>query len=171
VACREHLISDPVVPGPGTYEVKQIIGKETKKYSLRPKTTFDGINKKLLYMKQKKSLDLELTRHFLLFQNLGKIHNQIFQIQKHLCLIPRTQLDLKKLVILLAISQKRLPGPGGYEPKTKINNQGIYYISNFKNTLCKNFSQDGPRFHIEKTTNLGIFIYRCPWTRNIRFSF
>ena len=37
-----HFISDPSVPGPGTYKIESRIGAEGSKYSFRPKTTTIG---------------------------------------------------------------------------------------------------------------------------------
>ena len=38
VYIKENPIRDPSVPGPGQYAINGIIGNETAKYSMRPKT-------------------------------------------------------------------------------------------------------------------------------------
>ena len=42
VASKENPPSDPTIPGPGSYDVKALIGKITQRFTLRPKTNFDS---------------------------------------------------------------------------------------------------------------------------------
>jgi len=39
VYIKANPVIDPNMPGPGTYEVRQLAGKEALKYSMRPRTT------------------------------------------------------------------------------------------------------------------------------------
>ena len=43
VACRSNLLPDPIVPGPGSYDFKQILGAEGNKFSIRPKNKHESI--------------------------------------------------------------------------------------------------------------------------------
>ena len=39
---KKNPPSDPTIPGPGSYDVKALIGKITQRFTLRPKTNFDS---------------------------------------------------------------------------------------------------------------------------------
>ena len=49
VYIKGQLYRDPVIPGPGTYNVRDVPGQRTLKYSLRPKTSIPRTQIILLY--------------------------------------------------------------------------------------------------------------------------
>ncbi len=44
VYVKEHPVRDASLPGPGTYDVREVPGKDAKKVSFRPKTTNPRMN-------------------------------------------------------------------------------------------------------------------------------
>ena len=56
------------------------------------------------------------------------------------------------------------PGPGAYQPKNNISPRGEYFISNFKSSMCRTFSNANRQSHTKSQSLKGVGIVDCVYS-------
>lgn len=148
---------DKNIPGPGTYRIEGLWGKEGRFITLKSKLS-SNLLRHSKYIPGPGAYEPTVAT-----SKWGNYFNSKFRSSKAAWFSPARSERFK--LYPRSNSQSMIPGPGMYEPKNSICKDGNYFLSNYKSTMWRTFyhhNRDTIPVTKQKKTMPGPGTYRIP---------
>ena len=156
VFLKQNPPRDPCIPGPGTYKISNDLGKDSVKFTMRPKTTalstkfnIDAVISKIPGPGTYNALPT--------ISEKGPQFNSKWKSSTASVFHPPQSARFK-----YEATEKEHPGPGQYDPKQNLSALGNYYISKFKSSMVRSFGNE-ERGSLARLQILSRMINRNSW--------
>ena len=133
--------TDRGVPGPGTYQARDFVGKAAPKFSMRSKSV-----SKVYQLTPKGFPGPGAYESKALLNKRGKQHVAKFRSSG------ATTINPPRSARFNPNPERTQPGPGAYEPKLNMTGEGKYYIQKFKSSGAKTFYHSNRKTLQNKST-------------------